>query len=158
MHSIMCLKCIDFFGRKGRSFVLGMSGLAAPIAGCVGFFLSRRFDNIRWWRFGGIRGVFREFSDLVGQFSIDFNKFSNLFFKSSKALNIELFCFGSQILSSCSPVRLLSDKFRGFLENNIDMPPWVCYNSSSWKWAFWHWVRCSIRSKYPWTVTKIFEF
>ena len=47
----MCLKCIDFFGRKGRSFVLGMSGLAAPIAGCVGFFLSRRFDNIRRWRF-----------------------------------------------------------------------------------------------------------
>ena len=103
--------------------MLGMSGLAAPIAGCVGFFLSRRFDNIRRWRFGGIRGVFREFSDLVGQFSIDFNKFSNLFFKSSNALNIELFCFGSQISSSSSPVRLLSDKFRGFLEKNIDMPP-----------------------------------
>ena len=34
----MGLECIYFVLCKRSSFVLGMSGLAAPIAGCVGFF------------------------------------------------------------------------------------------------------------------------
>ena len=62
-----------------------------------------------------------ELGDLFGQFRIlldkrfiDFNKFSNLFFKFRDAANIELFCFSSQVLSSSLPTRLLSDKFRAF--------------------------------------------
>jgi hypothetical protein len=60
-----------------------------------------------------------ELGDLFGQFRIlldkrfiDFNKFSNLFFKFRDAANIELFCFSSQVSSSSLPTRLLSDKFR----------------------------------------------
>jgi hypothetical protein len=60
----MSLKCIDFVRCKRRSFVLGVSGLAANITGTVAFFLSRRFDNIRRGRLGGVRGILREFSRL----------------------------------------------------------------------------------------------
>jgi len=38
-------------------------------------------------------------------------------------LNIELFFFGSQLLSSSLPTRLLSDKFWALLEKDVDMPP-----------------------------------
>jgi len=69
----MRLKIINFFDRKRLSFVLSMSGLAANITGRVAFFLSRRFDNIRRWRLRGVGRILREFSDLVSQFSIDFN-------------------------------------------------------------------------------------
>jgi len=62
-----------------------------------------------------------ELGDLFGQFRIlldkrfiDFNKFSNLFFKFRDAANIELFCFSSQVSSSSLPTRLLLDKFRAF--------------------------------------------
>ena len=54
---------------------------------------------------------------------VDFNKFSNLFFKVGNASNVELFCFGSQVLSSSFSTRLLSDKFRALLETNIGTPP-----------------------------------
>jgi len=43
----MRLEIINFFGRKRRSFVLGMSWLAANVARTVAFFLSWWFDNIR---------------------------------------------------------------------------------------------------------------
>ena len=126
----MGLKFINFFGCKRRSFVLGMSRLTTNVTRLFVFCLSRRLDNIRRWWLGGIGRILRELSHLV-------SKLGNLFFKSSNALialfelllkfsnvlNIELFCFGSQILSSSLPTRLLSDKFRNLLEKNIDMPP-----------------------------------
>jgi len=126
----MGLKIVNVFGRKGRSFMFVMSGLAALVTGCVVFFLPRRLDNIRRWRLGRIRGILLEFGHLV-------SKLGNLFFKSSDSLitlfellfkfgnasNRELFCFGIQISSSSLPTRLLSDPFRALLEKNIDMPP-----------------------------------
>ena len=129
-HKRMGLECIYFVICKRSSFVLGMSGLTASFTRLFVFCLSRRLNNIRRWRFGGIGRILREFSDFISKLGNLFFKSSNalialfeLLFKFSNVLNIELFCFGSQIPSSSSPVRLLSDKFRGFLENNIDMPP-----------------------------------
>jgi hypothetical protein len=94
-------------------------------------------SNIQRWRLRRGGRILRQFShlvselgDLFGQFRIlldkrfiDFNKFSNLFFKFRNAANIELFCFSSQVLSSSLPTRLLSDKYRALLETNIDITP-----------------------------------
>ena len=56
--------------------------------------------------------LFGQFRILLDKRFIDFNKFSNLFFKFRDAANIELFCFSSQVSSSSLPTRLLPDKFR----------------------------------------------
>ena len=64
--------------------------------------------DIRGWRLGGVGRILREFSDLVSKFSIDFNKFGNLFFKFGDTLNIEMFFFGSQFSSSSHLLWLLS--------------------------------------------------
>ena len=133
----MSLKIINFVRCKRRSFVLGVFGLAANVTGTVAFFLLRRFDNIRRWRLRRVGRILRELGNLVSEFGVSFNKFSNLLFKGAirssrcfellfkpgNVLNIELFFFGSQLLSSSLPTRLLSDKFRNLLVKNIDMPP-----------------------------------
>ena len=55
---------------------------------------------------------FGQFSVFLDKDFIDSNKSGNLFFKFGNALNIERFFFRSQLLSSCSSVRLLSDNLR----------------------------------------------
>jgi hypothetical protein len=54
--------------------------------------------------------------------SINFNNLGNLLFKFDDASNIELFCFGSQVLPSSHLQWLLSGKLGALLEGNIDMP------------------------------------
>ncbi len=87
-----------------------MAQLATLTTGTIGLFGYRRLDNIRGRRLGRVRGILREFSDLISKLSINFNKFGNLFFKSSNsfialfqlsfkfrdALDIELFFFRGQ--------------------------------------------------------------
>ena len=73
-----------------------MAGLAALSSRACCRFRFGRLDNIRRWRLGGIGRILREFSDLVSKFSIDFNKFGNLFFKFGDTLNIEMFFFGNR--------------------------------------------------------------
>ena len=86
-----------------------MSGLTAFVTRPIGLLLFRRFDNIRRWQLGRVRGILRKFSDFIsqlghpfGQFSvfldkgfIDGNKSGNLFFKFGNASNIEWFFFRS---------------------------------------------------------------
>ena len=109
---------------KRSSIDAFVAGLSALMTGTIGLFGFRRLNNIRGWRFRGVRGILREFSDLFSKLSVflnkgfvGFKKFSNLFFKSSNsfialfqlsfkfqdALDIELFFFGSQFL----PLRYL---------------------------------------------------
>ena len=64
--------------------------------------------NIRGWGLGRVGRILREFSHLFGKFGVGFKKFSDLLFKFSNALNIELFFLGSQFLSSSHLLWLLS--------------------------------------------------
>jgi len=119
----MSLKVINVVFCERRSFVFAVSGLTANVTRPAVFLLSRRLGNIRRRRLGRVGRILREFGNLVSEFFHQFSELSDLFFKFSDALNIELFFFRSQALSSRFPTRLLSDKFGVLLEKDVDMPP-----------------------------------
>jgi len=104
----MSLKVVNFLYCKRPSFVLGMSRPSTNFARLFAFPISRRLDNIRRWRFGIVRGILREFSDLVIEFGHLFHNLSDLLFKLRNALNVEFFFFRSQFSSSSHLLWLLS--------------------------------------------------
>jgi hypothetical protein len=67
--------------------MLGMSWLSTDFARRFAFCISRWLDNIRRWRLGKVRGILREFSDLISKLSINFNKFGSLYYDLECVIN-----------------------------------------------------------------------
>ncbi len=67
--------------------MLGMPWLSTDFARRFAFCISLRLDNIRRWRLGKVRGILREFSDLISKLSINFNKFGSLYYDLECVIN-----------------------------------------------------------------------
>jgi len=102
---------INLIGFKRLTIDAFMTGLAALSSRTCCRFRFGRLDDILRCRLGGVGGILREFSDLVGKLGVFLDKrfmFGNLLFKFRDAMDIELFFSGSRVSSSSHLLWLLS--------------------------------------------------